>query len=504
MEQLLRIPTDGAGGWWEEIAITTHLRIAVGACALSACLLVGSAGAGIAAADTDSETSAGSSQTVEGPSTSTTTPRPVRGPISTIADSLRKAVQDSWQSTVQGVTGTLTSLAKPGGASGIPESPKTTFGGSPTVYGSTGPSASVTDPVPSTDALAPVTEALAPVTEALSPATEAVTPVTEPVVPVTESVTPVSGPVAPVSQSSPPPSTTPPVAIPTVAPLPFQSNPFLAAWNAAAPVTNALTVFANTVIKVPGVIVALPTSTAPVTDVLTTIQSLLTSATDAGVSLSQLPSDLTQLLGIPVATPTVTIGAGVRQPQVAATPTAPVATPGWSALPQLPVVALPSVAGAPALAPLPSLVTPLDVTTTGILRGETGTGSALVVGKGAAANDVLSTVEHVIGAFVATVSLTALAAVALPGILGLLTTCAAGIRVGYRQAKAGSVLPNTVVSRFVGSGPIGVVRSGAQVELRSRAPRLVRAITHAEAPKRALHVVRPEPAASAGLLEQAV
>ena len=87
---------------------------------------------------------------------------------------------------------------------------------------------------------------------------------------------------------------------------------------------------------------------------------------------------------------------------------------------------------------------------------------------------MLTQVEHAIGAFVATVSLTALAAVALPGLLGLLTTCAAGVRVGYRQAKAASALPHTAISRFVGSGPIGVVRSSSQVEMRSRASRVAR------------------------------
>ena len=86
-----------------------------------------------------------------------------------------------------------------------------------------------------------------------------------------------------------------------------------------------------------------------------------------------------------------------------------------------------------------------------------------VASKAASRSDVLSTVEHVIGAVVATVSLTALAALALPGLLGLLSTCAAGIRIGYRQAKATSALPDTAISRFVGSGPVGVVRSGSQV-----------------------------------------
>ena len=37
----------------------------------------------------------------------------------------------------------------------------------------------------------------------------------------------------------------------------------------------------------------------------------------------------------------------------------------------------------------------------------------------------------------------------------------AGVRVGYRQAKAGFVLRTTGIARFAGPGPLGVVRPGA-------------------------------------------
>lgn len=421
---------------------------------LSAGLVIGSSGGAIAVADTDAESSTGSSQTAETPSGTAPsgTARPTRGPIATIADSLRKAVQDSWQSTVQGVTGTLNDLPKPGALPpAIPAPPKTTFGGTPTVYGSTGFSS-----------------------------------------PVSESVPPVSG------SNVTPPSTTVPSVPAYVAP-----NPIMAVSNAFAPVSNSFTAVANTVVAFPAVVASLPTSTAPLTDVLTSLQNVLASVADAGVSLSQLPSDLSGLLGVSATAPMPTIGASTGMPQLAAATSTPVTTtPGWSALPQL--ISLPSVESGPVVDTFPAPVTPLDVTTTGVLRGESGTGSALVVSKGAGTNDVLSTVQHVIGAFVATVSLAALAAIALPGIIGLLTTCAAGIRVGYRQAKAGSVLPNTVVSRFVGSGPVGVVRSGGQVELRSRASRVTRTVSREEVPTRALRVVRSESSSRALLLDRAV
>jgi hypothetical protein len=409
--------------------------------------MVGCAGGAIATADPDSGSSTSNSQRADAPSTSTS---PARGPIGTIADSLRTAAQNSLQGTVQGVTGALATLPKPGQVPfAIPKPPKTTFGGTPTVFGSTVPSTSPTDAASPT---VPATEA--------QPASNAST-----------------------------------VASPTGAP----PDPVAAASNAVAPVTNALTAVATTVGSAPSVIASLPTSVTPVSDVLTYVQNVLTSVGDAGTSLSQLPTDLAGLLGVDTTVPTATIGAATGPSGLRAATAAP--APGWSGLP--PLFAIPGVEGAPAADAPPAVVTPLDITTTGVMRGESNAGSALVTSKNDTSSDVLSTVEHVIGAFVATVSLTALAAMALPGIIGLLTTCAAGIRVGYRQAKAGSALPNTVISRFVGSGPVGVVRSSSQVELRSRAARFVGAGAPKAVTARALRIVGSD-SSSAELLDHAV
>jgi hypothetical protein len=447
MEHLLRI-TDGAASWWKEIAISTHLRIAAGACVLSTGFMIGSAGGAVATADpeaTGSSPSAG----------------PVHGPIGTIADNVRKAVENSLQSTVQGVTGTLSTLAKPGQPqSTIPESPKTTFGGTPTVYGSTVPSATPED------ATAAPVEA---------------SPASEPVV------------VSPASE--------PAVASPATEPTVGTPVPFAAPSGGMAPVSNAFTAVANTIFAVPGVVASLPTSVTPVSDVLTSIQNVLTSVGDAGTSLSQLPSDLIGLLGVSAPVPTPTIGASTGRPLPTSVTTPSTTAPVWSALPTLP--ALLGVDGGSALDVVPAPVAPLDVTTTGSISGASHSGSALITPIGDGKDDVLSTVEHVIGAVVATVSLTALAAMALPGILGLLTTCAAGIRVGYRQAKAASALPHTAISRFVGSGPIGVVRSSSQVEMRARARRVVRPAVRDAGRPRALRVVGSE-SSTTQLLDKAV
>jgi hypothetical protein len=81
--------------------------------------------------------------------------------------------------------------------------------------------------------------------------------------------------------------------------------------------------------------------------------------------------------------------------------------------------------------------------------------------------------EHALGAVLVPASLSALVAVALPGIGGLLIVCAAGVRLGYRQAKAGLALQATAMARFAGSGVLGVARSGSLIALRPRALRVV-------------------------------
>ncbi len=470
--------------------MSMQVRIAVVACVLSAGLVIGSGGGAIAVADTDAGASTSGAQPEDGPSG---TAGPAHGPIATIADSLRKAVQNSLQSTVQGVTGTLTLLAKPGQLPDyIHASPKTTFGGTPTVYGSAGgPTSADVSSLPS-EAPLPLEAPPAPLA---SPASEVT----------------VASPFTTSPHTTSPPTTSPLTTSPTTSPMtsPMTSapayvppNPIAAFSNALAPVTNAFTAVADTIASGPGVVAALPTSMTPVSDVLTYFQNVFTSVGYAGRSLTQLPTGLVGLLGVSATAPTSTIGAGSGAPRLHAVTAAPIMAPGWSALPQ--PLSIPGVEGGPAASTLPVPVTPLDVTTTGVVRGESGTTSAPTAPTNDGTNDVLSTVEHVIGAFVATVSLAALAAVALPGLAGLLSTCAAGMRVGYRQAKAGSGLPNTVMSRFVGSGPMGVVRSGARVELRVRAPRIIPTGAGDDEPTRTLRLVRSESASSAHLLDQAV
>lgn len=81
---------------------------------------------------------------------------------------------------------------------------------------------------------------------------------------------------------------------------------------------------------------------------------------------------------------------------------------------------------------------------------------------------VRSVLRHTVGAILAPLSLLVLALMASPGLAGLVLLGSAGTFVGYRQAKAASMLRAVGIARFVKSGPLGVVTSGGLVAMRSR------------------------------------
>jgi hypothetical protein len=73
-------------------------------------------------------------------------------------------------------------------------------------------------------------------------------------------------------------------------------------------------------------------------------------------------------------------------------------------------------------------------------------------------------VARVVGGIVVAASLWALLLSALPGVGGLTIFTSAGVRFGYRQAKAGAGLQVGDIARFARPGPLGIVRSGAVVK----------------------------------------
>lgn len=94
---------------------------------------------------------------------------------------------------------------------------------------------------------------------------------------------------------------------------------------------------------------------------------------------------------------------------------------------------------------------------------------------------VRSVLRHAVGAVLAPFSLLVLALLASPGLAGLLLLGAAGTFVGYRQARAASILRAVGIARFVKSGPMGVVRSGSLVAVHSRSSKAGRSQRRQEA-----------------------
>ena len=81
--------------------------------------------------------------------------------------------------------------------------------------------------------------------------------------------------------------------------------------------------------------------------------------------------------------------------------------------------------------------------------------------------------KHVFSGLLLPVSLWALATMALPGAAGLVILTAAGVRVGYRQAKAGFAVRAAGTARVRSLRPLSVVRPGSLVVARPRALRVI-------------------------------
>ena len=235
-----------------------------------------------------------------------------------------------------------------------------------------------------------------------------------------------------------------------------------------APVTKAITNAAIAAGSVPAVLASLPTSDTPITDVITAVQAMLTSVGAVGASLAQVPSDLASLLGFPAMAPYATSTVGPRGAvdnlgsALASAATDATVLPYRAALSQQ------------------SMVTPGDrgtapsgrVMKQSALGASSQSGTAPIMPK--SGGDLPSSLKHIVGAVLVVASLTALAAAALPGLLGLLMTSAIGVKLGHRQAKAAAMLRPLGIARFARLGPLGVVRSGSLIALAPAASRAAR------------------------------
>ena len=238
---------------------------------------------------------------------------------------------------------------------------------------------------------------------------------------------------------------------------------------AATSVRNAARSISSTVVTsldslsstVTAVVAAVPIVGAPASDVITGMQDVVTSVVVAVGDVGSSPPSLPALMGVGSRTP-VDATAGLHAVEHPSAPAAllPVA-PRMSESLEVPL-ALPTADGR-GVPDATAGVAALDVSGQGSLPRE-----------GASADGAFgSFLGRAFREIAAHLSVAALAAAALPGLGGLLILTAAGVRVGYRQAKANFVLRANNLARFARQGPIGIVRSGSSVAVRVRPLRLM-------------------------------
>ena len=427
---------------------------------LAAGLFIGSAGGAIAWADGEStgSESTGSPAQTQGAEAPSSDPGAVSAPAEKVAHPLRDTLQARVQSALRTLRLQQQQSTDPKPAETPPAAANT---GSPAAA-NTGGEQQGSDPT-TVDPSPAVSESNAPASASTEVATNSAPPATDPVSPPATVVGPVAPPAAVVGPVSPPATVVGPVS-----PLAAMVGPVSPLATVVGPVANAVTTVANVALTVPGFVASLPTSPTPIADVITLVQQMLTSVTNAVVLVIQVPSDLSSLLfGMTPVTAVATVGEGVG-----AAASAPLlATPASQRL-DVPSTFL--FGGAP----LPDNIAPLatvgDIATTGLPHELPVSGIASLAQNVVEQTGLRSFLEHTVSAILVPASLSALAAVALPGVGGLLIICAIGMRFGYRQAKALLAVRRAGIACFAGPGPLGVVRSGSLIALRPRASRAVR------------------------------
>ena len=213
--------------------------------------------------------------------------------------------------------------------------------------------------------------------------------------------------------------------------VPAHPNPVAAVPNVVAPVTDAVVApVTDAVAPITDVVAPVTDVVAPVTDVLTPVSDVIapgqympTSVAGAVVPLTQPPSDLSSfLLGIAGVAPVEDGSGGIHGPGLAAAAGASGASPVPLVLPFAGVSGVPVAGNA-------TRVATLDV----ILLGRVSalSGMAPQAPNGAFPMGAESFFPHVFDELLLITSLWALAAVALPGIGGLVILTVVGVRIGY-------------------------------------------------------------------------
>jgi hypothetical protein len=213
---------------------------------------------------------------------------------------------------------------------------------------------------------------------------------------------------------------------------------------------------------------------AAANDLIKVLASVLIAVTPEGVPYIKIPNSLLSLLGIPsmaeAATGSLTargIGgsllAGGLYTAARIQPASSLSVPtGWPGM-----LIAPDDSAALASARAAAHPTPGGVGASGAVE-QRPVGIKAVLAGGFLPERLRSVLQHTVDAVLAPLSMLALAVMASPGVAGLLLLSAAGMFVGYRQAKAASMLRAVGMAQFVKAGPLGVVRSGGLVALHTR------------------------------------
>jgi hypothetical protein len=210
-------------------------------------------------------------------------------------------------------------------------------------------------------------------------------------------------------------------------------------------------------------------------DVITVLVYYLAAVADQGAQLVNVAGDLLSMLGFPVmgdgAIASLSTAGGIGGSLSAgAAPAGALTQPASSRAVQ---------ADWPEVLIAPGDSGPRSSAGAARLGGVAASGTAehpsrgldVVLADGGVPEKLRSILQHTVDAVLAPLSLLALAALASPGVAGLVLLAGAGMFVGFRQARAASVLRAVGIARFVKSGPMGVVRSGGLVALHSRGSR---------------------------------
>ena len=437
--------------WTEEIIVTIHLRNAAGVCALSIGLLVCSSAGAIATADetetgTPTTGTQGVSATGEGTNTTTSTST---GPTSTVGNQ-RVDVETSVGGTT--TTGTTTTSTNGQGPTSTVSAQTNTSGDNKDGTGASALEAKTNEVGATANSTTNTSESKPAAAAHTSPA-----------------------------GSSGASTSAPGIASKTSAPV--TPKPVQITNTVVVPVTNAVITLAQGFGTASLTLLSLPGSKTPITDVITAVQIMLSAVVDAVVEVAQVPGNLASLFGVAAydARPPL-IGTRGALDTVARGP-----------------VDLPLLGTAGPLLPIGAVEAPMfgNVIHTSNIGAAATTGlknelslSGLAPVPSGVSPATTSFLDHIVRSVLVPASLTALAAIAVPGIGGLLIVCAAGIRVGYRQAKAGLALRASGIARFAGPGPMGVVRSGSLIALHSRTPRLGKPSATRAAEAKAAHAPR--------------